>query len=139
MSKNGNKDARTSFAFQRRGDLPGSSSFYRDSSEARDAFETARAAQIPPAQQPARADREAGGVAARRPRVSRFDLPAPRPSFAEPNRKRFEEDWFQKLEQGPNGAPLTKQAFLEMREASKSGKPHTHKYLHNSRNKILDK
>jgi hypothetical protein len=109
---------RTSFAFERRGELPNHlGDFYRDADKARAAFETARTAQIVAPEPSQRADRSAGEDRAMRPRTARFQLPDPHPSFAQPNRKRFEEDWFQRLDCNSDGKPLTKQAFMEMREA----------------------
>lgn len=102
----------TSYSFEIRGDLPSHmGDFYRDADMSRADFETARAAQIVPQ------DRQspAQGQSSKGRRISGFDLPDPRPSFAPPDRKWREDGWFQKLRQGQSGAPMSKEEFLKAR------------------------
>lgn len=86
----------TSYAYAKRGDLPSESSdFYRNAGMSKAEFEVARAAQIVPDQIPARfqnRDSDGGGKA----KTFRHDLPQPRPDFAPPDRRLYEQDWFQK-------------------------------------------
>lgn len=84
-----------SFAYLRRGELPSDgSSFYRDAGLSRDEFEIARAAQLLPRGLPERFHDRQSGETGRKPKVMAHVLPDPRPDFAAPNRKLFEEDWF---------------------------------------------
>ena len=86
----------TSYAYAKRGDLPSEASeFYRDAGLSKAEFEVARAAQIIPEKVPARfADRDGSG--GRKARTFRHELPQPRPDFAPPDRRLYEQDWFQK-------------------------------------------
>tara|TARA_R110000851_G_scaffold162265_2_gene305962 strand:- start:985 stop:1335 length:351 start_codon:yes stop_codon:yes gene_type:complete len=85
-----------SYAYLNRGDLPSEpTGFYRDAGLSREEFEIARAAQIRPDQTPERFRHieESGG---RRAKTLQHVLPDPHPDFAPPNRRLYEEDWFQK-------------------------------------------
>ena len=85
-----------SFAYLRRSELPSvTPGFYRDAGLSRDEFEVARAAQISPRETPERFRNieDSGG---RRPKTMQHVLPDPRPTFAPPSRKLYQEDWFRK-------------------------------------------
>lgn len=91
-----------SFAYLRRGELPSvTPGFYRDAGLSRDDFQSARAGQEPPRAKPARFE-EMGQGDDRSPRTLKHTLPDPRPSFAPPSRKLFEEDWFRKKRNRPD-------------------------------------
>ena len=86
----------TSYAYAKRGELPSEpSDFYRDAGMSKSEFEVARAAQIAPKQVPARFQ-NMGGEGGRRVKAFRHELPQPRPDFAPPDRRLYEDDWFQK-------------------------------------------
>lgn len=91
------KDSRpTSYSFQHHGDLPSEhSDFYRDAGMSKAEFEVARSAQIVPDQVPVRFQ-NMDGDGGRKARTFRHELPQPRPDFAPPDRRLYEEDWFQK-------------------------------------------
>lgn len=98
----------TSYAYQKRGELPSQTSdFYSDAGLSREEFEISRAAQIVPDTTPARfanRDGSGGGMA----KTYRHELPDPRPNFAPPNRRLYEEDWFQKIRCPQNKAQPAK-------------------------------
>lgn len=84
-----------SFAYLRRGELPlDGSSFYCDAGLSRDDFEIAHAAQLLSRSAPERFQNRQSGETGRKSKVLMHVLPDPRPDFAPPNRKLFEEDWF---------------------------------------------
>ena len=94
-----------SFAYLRRGELPSiTPGFYRDAGLSRDEFEIARAAQIVSHPTPERFRHIEDGDG-RRPKTFRHVLPDPRPSFAPPSRKLFEEDWFRQRRRQTRTAP----------------------------------
>ena len=89
-------DTAMSFAYLRRGELPSDASdFYRDAGMTKEEFEVARAAQIVSEQVPARFQ-NMDGDGGRKAKTFRHELPQPRPDFAPPDRRLYEEDWFQK-------------------------------------------
>lgn len=98
-----------SLAYEQRGDLPASfdTAFYRDAGLAKEEFLSGlRGPDLTAGKDAKRsADRASGG---RTPRTPNAALPDPHPSFALPNRKLYEEDWFAKLEQRADGRAVTR-------------------------------
>jgi|GEM_PF-5035694 len=121
----------TSYAFAVRGDLPSHhmGEFYRDAGLALSEFQTAMAAQIVHApQQNTEMGRSGDGW-----RVPAHGLPDPRPSFAAPNRKWREEEWFHRLRLNDDGKLMTKDEFMKARETKKQGKKRSRDYNRNTR------
>lgn len=108
-----------SLAYEQRGKLPASfdTSFYRDAGLAKEEFLSGlRGPDIQADKHASRnADRAAGG---RTPKTPIAGLPDPHPSFAVPNRKLYEDEWFAKLEQRADGRAVTR-AEIEAARASK--------------------
>ena len=99
-----------SLAYEQRGDLPASfdTTFYRDAGIAKEEFLSGLRGQDLPAGKDAKrsADRATSGT--RAPKTPNAVLPDPHPSFALPNRKLYEEDWFARLEQRADGRAVTR-------------------------------
>ncbi|TRW96272.1 hypothetical protein FNJ84_13385 [Paracoccus sp. M683] len=109
-----------SMAYEQRGELPTSfdTAFYRDAGLAKEEFLSGlRGPDLLASRDAAKtADRAVGG---RTPKTPTAALPDPHPSFALPNRKLYEENWFAKLEQRADGRAVTR-AETEAMQASKT-------------------
>ncbi|TRW96315.1 hypothetical protein FNJ84_13645 [Paracoccus sp. M683] len=107
-----------SLAYEQRGELPASfdTSFYRDAGIAKEEFLSGlRGPDIQADKHASRnADRAAGG---RTPKTPIAGLPDPHPSFALPNRKLYEENWYAQLEQRTDGRAVTR-AEIEAAQTS---------------------
>lgn len=82
-----------SYAYLRRAELPSQEGeFYRDAGLSKEQFEAARTAQTPERKspEPSKVRQEDSG---RKARNFNHVLPDPRPDFAPPNRRLFDEEW----------------------------------------------
>jgi hypothetical protein len=104
-------------AYEQRGELPASfdTAFYRDAGLAKEEFLSGlRGPELHLSKEPKRHVTSGG----RTPKTLKAVLPDPHPSFAVPNRKLYEEDWFARLEQRADGRAVTR-AEIEAARASK--------------------
>ncbi len=110
-----------SMSYEQRGELPASfdTAFYRDVGLAKENFLSGlRGPDLEASKDANRsADRTASG--GHTPKTPTSGLPDPHPSFALPNRKLYEADWFAKLEQRADGRAVTRAE----QEATKASMP----------------
>lgn len=121
--------ATLSYAFEMRGELPGDMGlFYAGASTARDAFDAARR-ELPGKTFPKARDIDPGvgsvDAAPLKYRTPRYALPDPHPSFAAPNRKLRDENWFQQLRTREDGKAMTKEEFMKARNQPTNSKNRT--------------